>query len=165
MNLSPKVVVLLRALLVLMFAATLLGQLLSWPGEIADTAREGSPLAPLRWPLTVMAVLGLVCVQVVIVATWKLLTMVQVDRIFSASAFAWVDTILYAICAAWTLLFLGATAIVTVIYFTPSLRDPGVPIMLGGIVLAAGVVVLLMLVMRVLLRRAAALRSDLDEVI
>ena len=155
----------LRALLIIMFLATVLGQVVSWPGEISSWTREGSPFEALRWPLIIAAVLVLLCVQVVIVATWKLLTMVKADRIFSSSAFSWVDVIVYALGAAWGLFAASTTAIVAVLYFTPALRDPGTPIMLGGMVLTGGVVILLMLVLRALLRQAAGLRSDMDEVI
>jgi hypothetical protein len=63
-------------------------------------------------------------------------------------------------------LFLGAAVAVTVtLYVTPELRDPGTPVLLGGMVLIGGVLVLLMVVMRALLRQAAALQTDLDAVI
>lgn len=59
----------------------------------------------------------------------------------------------------------AAGAIVLTIYFTPELRDPGLPMMLGGLVLVASVVLLLVVVMRALLRSATALRDDMDAVI
>jgi hypothetical protein len=165
MNLTYKAVGLLRVLLVLLFAACVVGQTLSWPGALADLARQEPDVAHLRWPLTAVAVLALVCVEVVIVATWKLLTMVKADRIFSTDAFAWVDAIVWAVTAAWALLLGGAVALAVTIYLTPELRDPGLPILLGGMVLVGGVLVLLMVVMRALLRQAASLRTDMDAVI
>lgn len=165
MNLTRAVVRVLRILLVLLFGIVLVGQTLSWPGQFAAMAREEPLLAGLRWPLTIVAVLGLVCVQVVIVCTWRLLSMVEADRIFSTAAFAWVDAIVWAVVAGWLLLAGGAGAIVLTIYFTPELRDPGTPLLLAGVVLVAGVLVLLMVVLRALLRQAAALRTDLDAVI
>jgi hypothetical protein len=165
MNLTYKAVGLLRVLLVLLFVAAVVGQTLSWPGQFASMARENPDLAHLRWPLTAVAVLVLLAAEVVIVATWRLLTMVKADRIFSTDAFVWVDAIVWAITAAW-MLFLGAAAAMAVtIYVTPELRDPGVPIALAGIALVGGMVVLLMVVMRALLRQAASLRTDLDGVI
>lgn len=89
----------------------------------------------------------------------------KADRIFSATAFRWVDVILWTMVAAWVLLTAAAIALVAIIYFTPELRDPGVPIVLFGAVLVGGVLVLVFVVMRALLRQAATLRSDLDEVI
>jgi len=165
MNLTHKAVGLLRVLLVLLFAACVVGQTLSWPGQFAAMARENPDLAHLRWPLTAVAVLVLVAAEVVLVATWRLLTMVKADRIFSRDAFAWVDAIVWSITAAWVLFLGAAVAIAVTIYVTPELRDPGVPIALAGIVLVGGMVVLLMVVMRALLRQAASLRTDLDGVI
>ena len=165
MNLTHTVVGLLRVLLVLLFAAAVVGQVISWPGQFASLAQEEPTLAHLRWPLTAAAFLGLVCVEVVIVSTWKLLSMVKADRIFSKDAFGWVDAIVWAITTAWVLLLGVAVTLTVTIYVTPELRDPGLPIALGGIVLAGGVVVLLMVVMRALLRQAVSLRTDMDAVI
>jgi hypothetical protein len=165
MNLTYKAVGLLRVLLVMLFAASVVGQVLSWPGQIASVTQEEPGLAHLRWPLTAVAVLGLVCVEVVIVSTWKLLTMVKADRIFSKDAFGWVDAIVWAVTAAWLMLLAVAVTLGVTIYVTPELRDPGLPIALGGLVLAGGVVVLLMVVMRALLRQAASLQTDMDAVI
>jgi hypothetical protein len=165
MNLTHKAVGLLRVLLAMLFAASVLGQVLSWPGQFASMAQEEPDLAHLRWPLTAVAVLALLCVEVVIVCTWRLLTMVKVDRIFSRDAFAWVDGIVWAVIAAWVLLLGGSVAVGVTIYVTPELRDPGVPLLLGGMVLIGGVGVLLMLVLRALLRQAAELRTDMDAVI
>jgi hypothetical protein len=165
MNLTYKAVGLLRVLLVLLFAASVVGQVLSWPGQIASVAQEEPDLAHLRWPLTAVAVLGLVCVEVVIVSTWRLLTMVKADRIFSTDAFGWVDAIVWAITAAWVLLLAASVTVGLTVYLTPELRDPGLPMALGGLVLAGGVVVLLMVVMRALLRQAVSLRTDMDAVI
>lgn len=165
MNLTRPAVALLRVLLVLLVAACLLGQTLSWPGQFAHLAQEEPALAHLRWPLTVAAVLVLLGVEVVIVCTWRLLTMVEADRIFSPDAFGWVDGIVWAVSGAWLVLAAAAGALVVSIYLTPTLRDPGVPVLLGGLTLAAGAPVLLMVVLRALLRQAAALRTDLDGVI
>lgn len=165
MNLTRSAVRLLRVLLVLLFLAAAIGQTLSWPGKFAYMAREDPDLAHLRWPLTAVAVLGLLAVEVVIVCIWKLLTLVTAGRIFSTDAFVWVDTIVWSLATAWVLLGAGSFAIVLTLYVTPELRDPGMPMMLAGVVLAAGVPTLLMVVMRTLLRQAAALRTDLDAVI
>ena len=51
------------------------------------------------------------------------------------------------------------------IYFTPRLRDPGIPLLLFGMTLFGAVLVLLVLVLRALLRQATALRTDMEAVI
>src|SRR3954462_13836051 len=94
----------LRILLVMAFALLVVFQTLSLPGQFAHMAEENPAEAYLRWPLTVFAVVEVACVQVVIVSTWKLLTMVKRDRIFSKAALAWVDAIVWAMLTAWVLL-------------------------------------------------------------
>jgi DUF2975 family protein len=159
MNLADRVVVPLRVLLVMLFAGLVVAQAMSMPGQFAYMAKENPDLAYLRWPLTIWAIVELLCIQVVIVCTWKLLTMVKADRIFTEDAFAWVDAILWALGAGWVLLF-GVF-----IYLGWLANDPGLPILLFGMVLTGAVLVLLMVVMRALLRRAATLRSDMEAVI
>ena len=159
MNLTHTVVGLLRVLLIMLFVASLVGQLLSVPGQFSDIGQEAPALAGLRWPLTVWGVLELLCVQVVIVCTWKLLSLVLADRIFTEAALRWVDGIVWAVGAAWAvlvgvLLFVGFNA-----------SDPGLPLLLFLLSVGVTVLGLLMVVMRALLRRASTLRADMEAVI
>jgi Protein of unknown function (DUF2975) len=149
----------LRVLLVLLFVFLVLFQVMSLPGQFAHMAEESPDLAFLRWPLTVISVLELVCVQVVIVCIWKLLGMVTADRIFSERSLVWVDTIVWAIGAGWTLL-LGLF-----LYIGFRADDPGVPLLLALLLMFGGVLGLLMVVMRALLRQATVLRTDMEAVI
>jgi len=159
MDRTYQAVGLLRLLLVLLFVALVVGQVVAVPGQLATMAGESSQLAYLRWPLFAVSVLGLLCVQVVIVCTWNLLTMVKEDRIFTDESLIWVNAIVWALAIAWVLL---AAVSVT---FTVVLPNPGLPMLLLGMVLAGGVLVLLMVVMRALLRQATMLRTDMDAVI
>lgn len=149
----------LRILLVLAFALLMVFQTLSFPGQFAHMAEENPELAYLRWPLTALAVLELMCVQVVIVSTWKLLTMVKHDRIFSKAALAWVDAIVWAIAVAWVLL-LGLF-----FYLAINSGDPGLPLLLLLMLVGGAVLGLLILVMRALLLQATGLRTDMEAVI
>ena len=159
------VVVPLRVLLVLVFAGLLVAQIMSLPGEFRQMADESPRAGFIPWLLLTFAILEIVCFQIVIVCTWRLLTLVRADRIFSDESFVWVDVIMWAVAAAWVLLAGVSAYLVGVIYFTPELRDPGTPILLTGMVLIGAVVVLTMVVLRALLRQATVLRSDLEEVI
>ena len=94
------------------------------PGQFAYMAREDPDLAYLRWPLTIFSIVELLCVQVVIVCTWKLLTLITADRIFSTAAFAWVDAIVWTLGAGWILLF-GAY-----VYLSLLANDPALPIVI-----------------------------------
>jgi Protein of unknown function (DUF2975) len=159
MHLAHRAVALLRVFLALLFGLLVLFQVLSLPGQFASMAAESPDLGYLRWPLTAVAVFWVLCVQVVIVATWKLLTLVEDDRIFSEASMVWVDAIVRAIAAAWTVLvgvflYVGLTA-----------GDPGLPLLLFLLVLGVSALGLLMTVMRALLRQATVLRTDLEAVI
>jgi uncharacterized membrane protein len=159
------VVVPLRVLLVLVFAGLLVAQVMSLPGEFRQMAAENPDAGFVPWLLLTFAILEVVCFQIVIVCTWRLLTLVRADRIFSDESFVWVDVIVWAVAAAWVLLAGVSAYLVGIIYFTPELRDPGTPILLIGMVLIGAVVVLTVVVLRALLRQATVLRSDLEEVI
>ena len=153
------VVLPLRVFLVVLFGILVVFQTLSLPGQFAYMAQENPNDAPLRWPATFIAGFLVLCVQVVIVATWRLLTMVEKDRIFTEPAMRWVNAILYAIGAAWVVLvgvlgFVGFNA-----------DDPGMPMLLLLVTTGVTVLGLLMIVMRALLRQATTLRTDMESVI
>lgn len=149
----------LRAFLVLLFAILVLFQVMSLPGQFAHMARESPELSHLRWPLTAITIFWVLCVQVVIVCVWKLLTMVKRDSIFTEASLGWVDTIIWAIGAAW-LTLLGVF-----LYAGFHADDPGLPLLLFLLLTGVTVLGLLMVVMRTLLRQATRLRSDMDTVI
>jgi len=152
-------VLLLRVVLVL--AALWLGVLavLSIPGELADEA------PPFRIAAQAVLTIAIVAVLVVIVCIWRLLTLVQRDRIFSEASMRWVDVIVWALAGGWAVFAAGAAVLVGVIFFTPGLRDPGIPMLLFGPVVLSALPALLMLVMRGLLRQAIDDRAELEEVI
>src|SRR3954453_2124362 len=160
-----RLVLPLKILLVLAFAFLLLMQFLSLPGQISSDVRQAPESANLLWPLLVAEEAWVLCFQIVIVCTWRLLTMVTADRIFSEAALAWVNGIVWAFAAAWLSMLALAVYLTGVIYFTPELRDPGTPLALFGVVLLGAVFVLLVLVLRALLRQATTLQTDLEAVI
>ena len=143
----------------MLFGILVMFQTLSLPGQFAHMAEESPHLAYLRWPMTAVSVFWVLCVQVVIVCTWKLLTMVKNDRIFSEASLAWVDAIVWAIAAAWVVL-LGVF-----LYIGFRANDPGLPLLLFLMLTGVAVVGLLMVVMRALLRQATTLRTDMEAVI
>jgi hypothetical protein len=154
-----RAVAALRVFLVVLFAVLVLFQVMSLPGQFRYMAEQDPEMAYLRWPATAVTVFWVLCVQVVIVCTWKLLTLVLADRIFTEAALRWVDGIVWAVVAAWAvllgvLLFVGFNA-----------SDPGLPLLLFLLSVGVTVLGLLMVVMRALLRRASTLRADLEAVI
>jgi hypothetical protein len=122
-------------------------------------AEESPDMAYLRWPMTAVSVFLVLCVQVVVVCTWKLLTLVKSDSIFTEASLAWVDVIVWAIAAAWVV-FLGVF-----LYVGFNADDPGLPLLLFLMLMGGAVLGLLMVVMRALLRQATTLRTDMDAVI
>lgn len=152
----------LQLLLAALLAALVGAQALLAVGLTELSPTDVPELQRFRWTLLVLAVVVLLCVEVVVVATWRLLALVRADRIFSPGAFRWVDAIIGALAAAWVALLV---AVVPVLQFAQVDDAPG----LGGLhllLLLVGLVpVLLMLVMRALLTQATSLRSDLEAVI
>ncbi|WP_169063811.1 DUF2975 domain-containing protein [Geodermatophilus dictyosporus] len=156
---ARRAVLPLRVLLVLLFGLLVVLETVSLPGQFAHLAEQRPDLAHLRWPLTAVTVFWVVCAQVVVVATGKLLTLFEQDRVFSDGASRWVDLVLWAIGAAWAVLVVVAAAVV------PTADDPALPLLLLLAVAGVGALGLLVVVVRALLRQATTLRTDLDAVI
>lgn len=159
MNIERRAVLPLRICLVVLFAVLVLLEVMSLPGQFAHMAETNPDSAHLRWPLTAVSIFLVVCIQVVVVATWKLLSLVESDRIFTEASLIWVDVILWAIVAAWVVL----VSVFGLVGFTAD--DPGLPLLLFVVVVIITVAALLMVVMRALLRQATGLRSEMDTVI
>lgn len=159
MHATRRLVPVLRILLVLAFVALLTGQLVAVPRVFDAWSSEVTETFGTTWPMLVVPVLELLCVQVVVVCTWRLLTLVEQDRIFSDDAFVWVNAITGAIAAAWLLLAAWAAYLLVV-------GSAGWLVVLLALLLVAGAVLgLLMVVLRALLRQATTLRADMAEVI
>ncbi|MEW1586502.1 DUF2975 domain-containing protein [Micromonospora vinacea] len=142
-----------------LFGVLVVFQTFSLPGQFAYMAQESPQDAYLRWPATIVAVFWVLCVQIVIVATWKLLSLVKSDRIFTEASLKWVDAIVWAIAAAWLVL------VGVFLYVGFNADDPGLPLLLFLLTVGVTVLGLLMVVMRALLRQATTLRTDMEAVI
>lgn len=117
--------------------------------------------APTGWrvaSVTIVA-LWLVCLQVVAICIWRLVSMAADDAVFSARAFRFVDVVIGAISAAAILTAGFATLLV------PGQVAPGAVGIIYGAALATGGVALVVVVMKSLLRKAIEMRSELDEVV
>ena len=158
---SRLVVLLLRAVLVLAAIWLLVLVAFSLPGELSD----GTPEPGARLPAQIVLSLVLLSVLAVIVCIWRLLTLIGRDRLLSDASRRWVDAIVWSLAIGWGLLAGFALVVTAVIFFTPEIRDPGVPMLLFGVVVLSSLPLLLMLVMRGLLRQATGYRAELDEVI
>jgi hypothetical protein len=155
---TRRLVGVLRVLLVVAFAALLMAQLRVLPAMYDDWVRDVAGPAPSAWLLTV-AILALLCVQTVVVCTWRLLTMVAEGRIFSDESLVWVNTTIGALVSA-CLLLTGSLLHVIALGGHPSLA-----VVLLLVLVAAAVQALLVVVMRALLRQATSFRVELDAVV
>lgn len=150
----------LRVLLVAALLAILSVQTLLLPWLSGMLAAELPAEAHMRWPILTLAILGLLCVQLGIVCTLRLLGFTRRGEVFSPAARLWVDAIVWA--------FLGGSLVCLATLTYQSFTVAGPPLwtlMLIFGVLAGVALALLMTVMRTLLIRATALRTELDVVI
>jgi hypothetical protein len=159
---SRSVLLTLRMLLALLFAAALAAQ--ATAGSIAGLA----PAGPLSVILMALVIAGALCVEVVLVCVWMLVAMVHGDRIFDerGSADTWVNAAIGALVAG-AVLAVGGVIAAGVVQLADSDAAAGWPLALAAAA-AAGVsaaLALLVVVMRRLLHTAIQLRSELAEVI
>ena len=155
------VVLALRVSIAALTAALLVGQTLVLPMAGAGLARAVPGSASFAVPLLLVAELVLVCVEVALVCTWVLLSLVERELIFAGrAALAWVDRIVVAAMVATVLS--GAA-----VWWSAAQHPDLVALSMAlGVVAVFGVgFTLLVVVMRGLLRQAMALRADLSEVI
>lgn len=157
---QPRVILALRLLIAAMLALLLVAQVIAVPLVAVGFAQRYPEFAHLMVPGIVAVILLILCVQLVFVSVWKLLSLVQRERIFSTDAFRYVDAILFTIIAATVLVGAALVTLLIAGATTPSISL----LVIFGIVVGAGLS-LLVVVMRGLLRKALQLEQDLSEVV
>jgi hypothetical protein len=113
-------------------------------------------LAPKQGPLVVTAIAFLICVEALLVITGVLVGYIRADRIFRPSALRLVDALVITVAVA-TLVTIAA------LFFVPG--PPQLYLLVEAAVPLEVTIALVLLVMRSLLRRAVAMRAELDEVV
>lgn len=115
----------------------------------------------IRIPFAVLVVVGVACLQVVGVCTWRLLTMVRQGTVFSFAAFRFVDLMIGAIAVAAAVV-LGFAVLASYSNRTSPGDEvaPGLVGLVCGLALVVGGVALLVYVMRSLLAQAVALDDE-----
>ena len=151
----------LRILLVVVFAGSLVVQLVFLPLLGWEAAREVPEAAYLRIPYLILTIGMVACVQVALVAVWVLLGRVRRRVIVNERALRWVDAIIGAALVA-SLIAVGILVHLTVFV---SAGPPVVVLALFATATVGLTVALLVVVMRGLLRQAAALEGELAEVV
>lgn len=147
----------LRIVIAIALAGSVLVQTVMVPLLWVDL--EEAP-ATVRLPFVVIAVLGIVTLQVCAVCIWRLLTMVRRESVFSMRAFRYVDVMIGAILTASALTFALAVVLAPGDEVAPGL----VGLICGASLVIAGVA-LVVVVLRMLLTRAMMLHTELSEVI
>jgi hypothetical protein len=157
-------ILMLRMALAAAFLAGLFGQVMIVPNSLAEDVENayGSSMVTALVPA---AIAGIACVQVVLVATWRLLGMIEGDAIFSARAFRWVDIVVGATAAATAIALLTAAYIFVYGSGADEMRLLGD---LGALAACAGggaAFAMFTLIMKGLLRKATELKTEMAEVI
>jgi DNA-binding Xre family transcriptional regulator len=135
----------LRMLLAMVLAGSLSVQVVMVPLLPIDLEELGPEAAAVRVPLLVIAVLGVMTIQVTLVCVWRLLTMVRRGTVFSHAAFRFVDVVFGAVATA-SLLTFGLAVILAPGEAVP----PGVVLLIcGASVMIAGMA-LIVVVLRAL---------------
>ena len=156
-------IVVLRVVIALALAGSLVVQTVITPLIWIDL--EDAPTW-FRVSFVVIAVLGVLTMQVFAVCVWMLLTRVRRGSIFQESSFRYVDVIIGAIGVAAVL------ALALAFVLARSEIAPGIVALVCGAALVLGGMALLVFVMKALLRQAIerenearTLRDELGEVI
>lgn len=157
---QPRVTAVLKTLIAVMIALLVVAQVWMIPGLAAATADRFPEFARLEIPGIIAAVVFLVCVEVVLICIWRLLSLVRTERIFSSKAFIYVDAIIAMMLTASLIIVVSNLIILGAQAGSPSILLVSVLGIVVGIALA-----LLVVVMRGLLRKALELEQDMSEVV
>lgn len=167
---GTKVVGVLKAVIAVALAGSLFVQGVMVPLIWIDMEDARNDL---RIPFVVIVVFGIVCLQVIGVCVWRLLSLVRRGTVFSHASFRYVDLVIGAI-GTGSLLVLGLAVLAAYANRTSSGDEvaPGLVGLVCGLALVVAGFALLVLVLRNLLAqavdldsRAQRLQSELDEVI
>ncbi len=156
-----SLLVVLRVLLAVLLAGSLLVQLVIIPWMAWAVASDAPEFAYLAAPYVAAAILAIACAQVVLVSTWRLTLLVGSDAIFDASSLRWVNLMVRASAVATAL----TAAVAIQVGFVKSAGPVTVFLGLYGCALGAAAFWMILLVLRGLLRAAVANKAELDEVV
>ncbi|MFD5827482.1 DUF2975 domain-containing protein [Lentzea sp. NPDC060358] len=164
---SRALVIFLQSLLAVAVLGGLFAQAVVIPTTAADEAELFPPYESVRIPLVVLAVLFVLCLQVLAVALGAMLQRAVDDAVFEPGAVTWTNVAIGAISGG------GLVLAVLFVYVTfaeiPSPVDGmevlGVWMGAGAGTVAAAGVALLVVVGRHWLRRAIAQRVELEHIV
>jgi hypothetical protein len=147
----------LRVLLGCLFLGAVVVQTWIIPQVAADMEKVNPEVSYLEVPYAVLAILTVLCAEVVVIALWALLSRVRLDAAFSAGVLPWLDTMIVAGILATVLPLAVEVHLIAVVGAGP----PTILLLLTGAAITSATFVLLTVVVRHLLRRAIELHDEL----
>jgi heme/copper-type cytochrome/quinol oxidase subunit 2 len=138
---------LLKVVLSIFFALSLMLQFLSFPGQFRYMSEQEPENAHLRWPLTALAFTMILAVQIIVVSVWKIVDALE-KELGKKTQLKFVN---YAIAALSYICLVIASGLILLLL---NADDPGLPVVITVIETAVTSVGLLFLFYRRLLKRA-----------
>jgi heme/copper-type cytochrome/quinol oxidase subunit 2 len=138
---------LLKVVLSIFFALSLMLQFLSFPGQFRYMAEQEPENAYLRWPLTALAFTMILAVQIIVVSVWKIVDALE-KELGKKTQLKFVNFAIAALSYIWLVIASG------LILLLLNADDPGLPVVITVIETAVTSVGLLFLFYRRLLKRA-----------
>ena len=138
---------LLKVVLSIFFALSLMLQFLSFPGQFRYMAEQEPENAFLRWPLTALAFTMILAVQIIVVSVWKIVDALE-RELGKQTQLKFVNFAIAALSYIWLVIASG------LILLLLNADDPGLPVVITVIETAVTSVGLLFLFYRRLLKRA-----------
>ena len=138
---------LLKVVLSIFFALSLMLQFLSFPGQFRYMAEQEPENANLRWPLTALAFTMILAVQIIVVSVWKIVDALE-RELGKRTQLKFVNFAIAALSYIWLVMASG------LILLLLNADDPGLPVVITVIETAVTSVGLLFLFYRRLLKRA-----------
>jgi heme/copper-type cytochrome/quinol oxidase subunit 2 len=138
---------LLKVVLSIFFALSLMLQFLSFPGQFRYMAEQEPENANLRWPLTALAFTMILAVQIIVVSVWKIVDALE-RELGKRTQLKFVNFAIAALSYIWLVMASG------LILLLLNADDPGLPVVITVIETAVTSVGLLFLFYRRLLNRA-----------
>lgn len=138
---------LLKVVLSIFFALSLMLQFLSFPGQFRYMAEQEPENAYLRWPLTALAFTMILAVQIIVVSIWKIVDALE-KELGKQRQLKFVNYAIAALSYIWLVIASG------LILLLLNADDPGLPVVITVIETAVTSVGLLFLFYRRLLKRA-----------
>ncbi len=138
---------LLKVVLSIFFALSLMLQFLSFPGQFRYMAEQEPENAYLRWPLTALAFTMILAVQIIVVSVWKIVDALE-RELGNHTQLKFVNYAIAVLSYIWLVIAGG------LILLLLNADDPGLPVVITVIETAVTSVGLLFLFYRRLLKRA-----------